>query len=212
MYELIQQVVRKHTVCCTKQYNFYMEQRINQHELLNHIGIWNDYLKKRVSLIACGGTAMTLLGVKDSTKDIDLIVPVIEEYNYLIGILEQIGYKSVSGVGWSREGGFIFDIFRGKSIHTTELLESPLDSKNHILVKEFSYVYFGVLNYYDIIISKLFRGTTVDIDDCISLVEAKREEIDLALLEKRYKETASYETAEERVNKNLESFLRKLKR
>ena len=70
----------------------------------------------------------------------------------------------------------------------------------------------GVLNYYDIIISKLFRGTTVDIADCLSLVKDKRDEIDIKRLESRFCETAAYDVSEDNVNKNLEHFLKILKK
>lgn len=156
-----------------------MEYRINKDSLLTTLAAWDSFLRKKVHLIACGGTALTLLGIKPSTKDIDLLVPVIEEYDYLIGILKQIGYQPATGWGWKKNGGYIFDLFRGKTIHTTELLESPLEEKNHILVKEFNRIYLGVLNYYDIIISKLFRSTLVDIEDCLQLIKAKKKEINL---------------------------------
>ena len=150
-----------------------MAYRIDKTGFLNEISAWDSFLNKRVRLIACGGTALTLLGVKASTKDIDLMVPDLDEYNYLIGILRQLGYKSASGWGWSKAGGFIFDLFRGKSVHTTELLESPLDKGNHILVKEFERIFLGVLNYYDIIISKLSRATAMDMEDCLLLIKNK---------------------------------------
>lgn len=155
---------------------------------------------------------MTLLGVKASTKDIDLIVPEPDEYDYLIGILKQLGYKSASGWGWKREDGYVFDLFKDKSVHTTELLESPLNKDNHTLVKEFNRIYLGVLNYYDIIISKLFRATAVDIEDCVLLVKIKKEDINLRKLEERFKETASYDISEDKANKNLTNFLRLLKK
>ena len=181
-----------------------MEYRIDKQGLLNRISAWDSFLKKEVHLIACGGTALTLLGVKPSTKDIDLIVPDLDEYEYLISILQQLGYKSASGWGWKREDGFIFDLFRGKSIHTTELLESPLKKENHILVKEFDRVYLGVLNYYDIIISKLFRATSVDLEDCLILIKNKKKDIDLKRLRVRFKETASFDVSEAKVSKNFE--------
>jgi hypothetical protein len=189
-----------------------MEYRIDKQGLLDRISAWDSFLKKKMHLIACGGTALTLLGLKASTKDIDLIVPDLDEYEYLINILKDLGYKSASGWGWARGDGFIFDLFRGKSIHTTELLESPLDKDNNILVKEFSRIYLGVLNYYDIIISKLFRAMQVDIDDCLLLVKNKKEDIDLKHLEARFKETASFDVSEDKVNKNLEHFLKILKK
>ncbi|MBI5144661.1 MAG: hypothetical protein HZA27_00565 [Candidatus Omnitrophica bacterium] len=189
-----------------------MEYRIDKQGLLDRISAWDGFIKRRVHLIACGGTALTLMGVKPSTKDIDLIVPDIGEYEYLIDILKQLGYKSASGWGWERGDGFIFDLFRGKTVHTTELLESPLEKGNHALIKEFSHVYLGVLNYYDTIISKLFRATALDLDDCLSLVREKRDEIDIKRLSSRFRETAAYDVSEVNVNKNLEYFLKLLKK
>lgn len=189
-----------------------MEYRLDKKGLLDKISAWDSFLKRKVHLIACGGTALTLLGIKDSTKDIDLIVPDLTEYNYLISNLEQLGYKSASGWGWTRGDGFIFDLFRGKRVHTTELLESPLNKGNHTLIKEFSHIYLGVLNYYDIIITKLFRADTVDIEDCLALLRHKRQHIDIKLLIKRFKETASYDVSEDKVNKNLEHFLKIIKK
>ena len=189
-----------------------MEYRIDKQGLLDRISAWDGFLKRKVSLIACGGTALTLFGVKASTKDIDLIIPDEGEYNYLLGILKQLGYKPASGWGWERGDGFIFDLFRGKRIHTTELIESPLEKGNHVLIKEFDRIYLGVLNYYDIIISKLFRAATVDIDDCLILVRNKKEKIDFDRLEERFKETASFDISQDKVNKNFNYFLKILKK
>jgi len=189
-----------------------MEYRIDKQGLLDRISAWDGFLRRKVHLIACGGTALALLGIESSTKDIDLIVPNLNEHGYLISILKQLGYKSASGWGWERGDGFIFDLFRGKSVHTTELLESPLNKENHALIKEFNHIYLGVLNFYDIIISKLFRATQIDIDDCLALIRNKRKEIDLKRLESRFKETASFDVSEDKVNKNFEHFLKILKK
>ena len=185
-----------------------MEYRLNKEGLLGNMSMWNSFLKRKVHLIACGGTALTLIGVKDSTKDIDFVIPIEKEYDYLINILKNLGYRNTSGVGWSRKEEYTFDLFRGNKVHTTELLESPLEKGNNILLKEFTYIYVGILNYYDIIISKLFRGTGVDFEDCLGLVKFKREDINLEVLKSRFLKTSSYETAQDRVNKNLDSFLR----
>ena len=189
-----------------------MEYRIDKEGLFERLGVWNDFLRRKVRLIACGGTALTLIGIKPSTKDIDLIVPDEGEYRYLIKVLKQLGYKSASGSGWARDDGFIFDLFAGKRVHTTELLESPLDKGNNSLVKEFSRIYLGVLNYYDILISKLFRAASVDMEDCLSLIKSKGREIDVTKFIERFRETASYDVSEEKDNKNLDHFLKLLKR
>jgi hypothetical protein len=60
-----------------------MEYRLNKDQLIDIIKEWNHFLKRRVHLIACGGTAMTLAGAKISTKDIDLMVPNEREHDYL---------------------------------------------------------------------------------------------------------------------------------
>ncbi|MFZ5800070.1 MAG: DUF6036 family nucleotidyltransferase [Candidatus Omnitrophota bacterium] len=189
-----------------------MEYRVDKAALLDRMAGWDGFLKKRVHLIACGGTALTLLGVKPSTKDVDLMVPNLNEHTYLMGILKQLGYRQASGQGWERGDSFIFDLFRGKTIHTTELLESPLEENNHILVKEFERIYLGVLNYYDLIISKLFRAASADIEDCLLLLRTKRSDIDLERLKRRFQETASFDVSEEKVNKNLAHFLRLLEK
>jgi|SRR3989338_3180374 len=184
-----------------------MEYRLTQQELLQTLGAWNGFLNRKVHLIACGGTALTLLGVKASTKDVDLLVPVEQEYNYLVKILEQLGYRPMTGSGWQRPTeAFIFDLFKGKRVHTTELLGSPLEKNNHLLIKELSHIYLGVLNTYDLMTSKLFRGTSVDVEDCLTLFRAKRNEIDLDVLKERYIETAKYDVAEGRLIKNWDYF------
>jgi hypothetical protein len=188
-----------------------MELRINKQKLLDILSVWDGFLKRKVHLIACGGTALTLLGIKDSTKDIDLLVPQETEYDYLIGIVKELGYKQVTGPGWARDDGFIFDLFRGSRVHTTQLLDSPLKEGNNITIKELNHIYLGVLNYYDIIISKLFRSTSVDIDDCLMLIAHKKKEIDLGKLTFRFRETAAHDVSEVKVNKNLEHFLKILK-
>ncbi len=190
-----------------------MEYRLNKDDLLKTLSGWNGFLKKKVHLIACGGTALTLQGVKASTKDVDFIVPEPSEYKYLVGVLEQLGYKQVTCAGWKRDGEiYIFDLFKGKRVHTTELLESPLRPEGHFLIKEYSSLYIGVLNPYDLIVSKLFRCSSIDVEDCLMLVRLRREEISIQLLEEHFKEMASYDIAEERMMSNWEHFKRMLKK
>ena len=68
----------------------------------------------------------------------------------------------------------------------------------------------GVLNDYDLITSKLLRGTLVDFDDCRALAEGRHGDLDLDRLAERFKETASRSAGEGRLLKNLEIFLTEL--
>lgn len=187
--------------------------RLNRGWLFDTFGEWNRFLRRMVHLIACGGTAMTLLGVKPSTKDVDLMVPELREYAYLTKQLSAMGYKKTTAYGWKREGEpFQFDIFSGKRIHTTELMESPLEKGRHSILKEFSQLYIGVLNDYDLISSKLMRGTRVDFEDCVNLALAHRNEIDLDRLFNHFHEMVSFDVAEDRLRPNIDYFLALLKK
>lgn len=173
-----------------------IEYRLNKQSLLELLSLWNKFLKRKVHLIACGGTALTLQAIKSSTKDVDFLIPLEGEYKYLIKTIQQLGYQQTTGSGWRKPGeAYIFDLYPGKRIHTTELLESP-----------------GVLNHYDLIISKLFRASGVDFEDCLALFRAKGKEIDMKKLEDRYQETARYDISEERVLKHWEHFKRLLEK
>jgi len=52
----------------------------------------------------------------------------------------------------------------------------------------------------------------VDIDDCLALIRSKKQDIDFECLEKRFKETASFDVSEDKVNKNFEHFMKILKK
>ncbi|MBW2709010.1 MAG: hypothetical protein JRD04_06960 [Deltaproteobacteria bacterium] len=189
-----------------------MDYRLNKEWLFDILGEWNRFLKRKVHLIACGGTAMTLLGVKPSTKDVDFMVPKLKEHTYLTKQLKAIGYSRTIGSGWKRDGeDFRFDIFNGNRIHTTELLASPLEEGRHSFLKEFSYLYIGILNDYDLISSKLMRGTRVDFEDCLSLAEAHRADIDMERLVHHFCEMVGFDVAEHRLRTNIDHFLELLR-
>jgi len=189
-----------------------MNYRLNKQLLLDTLSQWNRFLNRRVHLIACGGTAMTLLGVKPSTKDIDFMIPNLREYTYLIGRLQELGYKQVTGSGWKRDGEeFQFDLFRENRIHTTELLTSPLEEGRHTLLKEYSHLYIGILNDYDLISSKLMRGTRVDFEDCLGLAHAHKEEINNEDLEKHFLELIDYDVSVDRLKPHIDHFLQLLR-
>lgn len=189
-----------------------MEYRLNKTTLFNALKQWTFFLKKPVHLIACGGTAMTLCGVKASTKDVDFMVPVEQEYKYLIKTLKKVGYRPVSGSGWQNEKDiFQFDIFCGNHIHTTELLESPLNEGKHTYLIQLANIYVGILNNYDLIVSKLMRGTEVDFEDCLLLFEAHADQINHNRLVDHFNEMLDYHpVGETRIRPNIEIFMERL--
>lgn len=187
-----------------------MDIRVDKTTLLKNLSAWDRFLKRKVRIIACGGTAMTLINIKASTKDIDLLIPEPKEYKYLVNTIIDLGYERKTGTGWQKDRGYIFDLYVGKTIFTTELLESPLKAGNYIPFKNFSSIHLGVLNYYDLIITKLFRYSPIDIDDCLSLIREKAGEIDIGKLKSRFYETSSYDISDEKNRKNFDYFYKKV--
>lgn len=155
---------------------------------------------------------MTLVGVKISTKDVDFMAPNEREHDYLTKRLEELNYKQITASGWKRKGEIIrYDIFCGNFIHTTELINSPLEKGRHSILMELSHLYIGILNDYDLISSKLMRGSKVDFEDCLGLVEAHRAEIDIERLIKHFHELVSYDVAQDRLRPHIDIFLGNLR-
>ncbi len=178
--------------------------RTDRQRLESILESWAQFVKSRVRLVACGGTALTLLNLKESTKDIDFIVPVEDEYRKLIGVLQSIGYRQVTGYGWGHpQDNLIFDLYYGNRIFTTELIESPLLKGNSTKWGTFKKLEVYVLNPYDLIISKMFRGDATDVEDSLALIKSGPVPVNLEKLFRRYKETAAYEVQEEKVIKNF---------
>ena len=152
-----------------------------------------------------------MLGYKASTKDVDFLVPNQKEFKKLVEFMKRAGYQQCTGYGWKRPAEtIIFDLYPGKTVYQTELLTSPLTRQGNKKIREWNKIYLGTLNPTDLVISKMFRGDEVDIQD--SLILFKNEKIDLKKLEKRYRETAKYYFGEDKVLKNLEVLLARLRK
>jgi len=123
-----------------------------------------------------------------------------------VNTIVDLGYERKTGTGWQKDRGYVFDLYVGKTIFTTELLESPLKAGNFIPFKNLSSIHLGILNYYDLIITKLFRYSSVDIDDCLALIREKADEIDIEKLKSRFYETSSYDISDEKNRKHFNYF------
>ena len=176
--------------------------RITARDLIQTIDNWERLINFRVNLIGCGGTALTLLEVKDSTKDIDFIVPVVKEHERLMKFLRSLGYEEKGdGLAHPDDPYFLYQFWGGNRVFTTDLLDSPLDPDRNILIKKRKYIYLGALNLQDLIITKMFRGMQVDVDDCVAAFT--KFEIDPETLLKRYAEAAKYDLNPEKMMQNF---------
>ncbi|MGD9113486.1 MAG: hypothetical protein PVI77_14090 [Desulfobacterales bacterium] len=171
-------------------------------DLLDTLENWDSLMNFRVRLIACGGTALTLLNIKESTKDIDLIVPEKNEYERLMKFLKALNYRyKGNGLAHDDAPNFIYQLWCGNRVFMTDLLESPLKENNHVLIKRWSHIYLGVLNLMDLIITKMFRGTPADREDCIAAFATGQVKAEKLL--ERYSEAARYDLNPEKVLQNF---------
>lgn len=183
--------------------------RLTGDKLLQTIDNWDNLMNFRLRLIACGGTALTLLNIKESTKDIDFMVPVVTEYERLMKFLKSIGYREKGGgLEHPEDPYFLYQFWHGNRVFTTDLLNSPLEAGKHIPIKQWRNIYLGALNLIDLIVTKMFRGAGVDADDCIAIFATGRVDAD-ELLE-RYAEAASYDLNPDKMMKNFVGFVDRL--
>jgi hypothetical protein len=83
-----------------------------------------------------------------------------------------------------------------------------LDAGKHIVIKEWPHIYLGALNLIDLIITKMFRGTGLDVDDCITVFETRQ--VNAEELFERYSEAARYDLNPDKMMQNFVSFVDEL--
>jgi hypothetical protein len=165
--------------------------RLTVDDLLRVLSIWDTGIKFECLLVACGGTALTLLNYKESTRDVDFLIPDLEQYKKLVRYLRGTGYTESTATGYAKPGeGWIFDLFAGQTVFQTELLDPIQEPENHRVIRKLKRITLAALTPSDLIISKMFRGDLVDVQDSVLMI--KRENVDMAVLASRYRETASY--------------------
>jgi len=159
-------------------------------ELFELLDSLSKYVEERIKMYALGGTALTILGIKPSTLDIDINIHSEKKYRYLCKIFEQIDFKRIGTIRWRTQEGLAFDLFTGSNFLGTQLLPDCL--KKSTLVRSFGKIELYTLSLEDIIISKLARGDARDFIDIKSILDTKK--MDLNYLANRYKETMQNST------------------
>ena len=181
-----------------------MNVRLKAEDLRSELTTWDHSLPGPVLLVACGGTALTLYGHKESTKDVDFIVPVEHEYLRFRKVLLDLGYREgATGYGFGHPSKpWIIEICCGQTIFNLCDLLDPLQQEgSHRVMLKLEKITVGCLNPEDLIISKIFRGTQVDVDDSLIMITA--EKVLLESLTKRYIETAGYNVNPQKCKTNF---------
>ncbi|MBS3099788.1 nucleotidyltransferase [Candidatus Pacearchaeota archaeon] len=147
--------------------------------LLNLLADLNEPLE----LFAIGGTAMVLKRIKESTKDIDFLTA--EKYEKIKKLFTLAGLKEESSNKlcniW-KLGNIRIDIFYDGFIMGIRFPDDwrKLSEK----VKEIGKIKLYILNWYDLIITKISRAEKRDIEDIIAIIKSQK--LDFGFLKKRY--------------------------
>ena len=139
--------------------------RVSEKELLGFLDAFDQELGGRIVLIAVGGTAMTLLGLKASTKDIDFNIPSEEDYKEFNRIYAKI------------KPGVKIDSWPSNMIFS-EILPEDYVKATTLYETGFKKIEIRVLSPIDIICSKISRFNEADMEDirdCIKYASITKE-------------------------------------
>jgi len=151
-------------------------------ELENFLNLIAD-LNEPLELFAIGGTAMILKGIKETTKDIDFLTN--ESHEKIKKLFTLAGLKEGSGDKicniWRLDKTRI-DIFYSGFIMGIPFPEDWKEKSEKI--KEIGKIKLYILNWYDLIITKISRSETRDVEDILAII--KTQKIDFKFLKERY--------------------------
>jgi len=128
------------------------EEFMDKRTLLNFLNVIGSKLHRQITLVAAGGTAMTLLDLKNSTIDIDFTGPNddIEEFN-LVQKMVPHGYK--------------IDTWIDGRVYAPQLPDDYLDKSTIISDTGIKNIVLRSLNPLDIVLTKLARMNERDKED-----------------------------------------------
>ena len=145
-------------------------------------------LDRDIELFAIGGTAMILANIKESTKDIDFLTTL--DHKELQKVLELAGLKEKNTSQlcntWLLNDKIRIDFFYNNFILGYSFPDNWKTSS--IYLRSIGKIKLYILNWYDIIITKLARSEERDILDILLIL--KKQKIDFTILKQRYYECA----------------------
>ena len=154
----------------------------NIEDLDNFLNLIADF-DEPLELFAIGGTAMVLKNIKESTKDIDFLTT--ESYKKIKNLFILAGLKEDSSNKvcniW-RLNKTRIDIFYEGFIMGIPFPEDWKERSEKI--KEIGKIKLYILNWYDLIITKISRSEKRDIEDAIKIIKSQK--LDFEFLKKRY--------------------------
>lgn len=133
-----------------------------------------ERLDGTLSVYLLGGGAMSLRDLKESTKDVDLVVTSADAHGQLWGVLSEVGYREVTDLGTAyrqlgarsyveNEDGCRIDVFQRRVADKLVLSESMKDRSEVFFEEQGMQV--NLLALEDVFLFKGVAGRADDVDD-----------------------------------------------
>jgi len=157
-----------------KLYGAGLEEYFGEEKLLSVLAEIGKIIEEEINIYLIGGGNMIIQGIKDSTKDIDLIIESTEDFYALTEVLEDLGYRESSKVMglyknlqpstiMYKENNPRFDIFVKTVCGVIELSKSM--KSNALFFKNFGKVTVHLISQEGIFIFKSITDREGDLED-----------------------------------------------
>ena len=173
---------------CTKVYenNYKNPKSTNKEDLETFLQLIAN-LNTEITLFAIGGTAMLLKNIKESTKDIDFITTL--DYKTINQLFKKAGLKEQNSSQlcniWYLDNIRI-DLFYDNFIMGVKFPKDWINQSEHL--RNIGKIRLYILNWYDIIITKIARSEERDIEDILAIMRVQK--LNLSFLKNRYYQIA----------------------
>lgn len=134
---------------------------VQSSRLMEFLATIDRYMTSRMDVVMVGGTALTLLGRKESTKDIDICFGTEKDMENFAKVAERLGYSRKQGRLAGH--GLLIDIYCGGYIFCVQLPEDYAEKA--VEIKRLEKMTISALSPEDIIITKTARLNERDLED-----------------------------------------------
>jgi len=160
---------------------------LDKSALLDFLAVLDEEVSKEITLVAVGGTAMTLLDLKTSTIDVDFTIPSKDKLAF---------DKALAKI----PHGFKTDVWQDGTVFSQSLPDDYLEKS--IEITTFKHIRLRALHPIDIVVTKIGRLDDRDVQDikaCIkkfkiskSQIAARAATVQYAGNEENYKHNLKY--------------------
>lgn len=132
---------------------------LDKSRLLEFLEVLDNEMSRKITVVAVGGTAMTLLDLKPSTRDIDFTAPE-KDYDEFQRVLQNVPH------------GFEVHGWRDGTVFSHTLPDDYLEKSKPIA--NFKHIHLKALHPVDIVVTKIGRLNQRDLQDIKVCIEKSK--------------------------------------